>query len=191
MLSCVCEPLIKQFIAQKRDLLFTIRHRFIYSFIYSFLGVSLPDVHYSLSKLPEELHGDLLFDHETALFGTDLDQIMQVQRTLSKKRNKNGEANPTLDVPRVLIELIDATKRLGGYQTEGIFRVPASFNELEGLKRKMIQNNAKERKEDYKDNNMESSLDVKPNIVLAVCGHNASPHLPAGYVTNKTYCISI
>ncbi|GAB5363723.1 hypothetical protein AAMO2058_000908300 [Amorphochlora amoebiformis] len=106
--------------------------------------LQLPEIRYKLTKTPEELTGDILVQTED-VFGASVDAIMEKQK----------KTHPGLPVPRILVSLSEAIEELGGFKTEGIFRVPAATTELNRLK-ELIQ------RPEYK---------IPPNT---------SPHVPAG-----------
>jgi len=59
-----------------------------------------------------------------AVFGVPLEQVMEKQK----------EKNPELDLPRILVSLVDAVIKMNGLKTEGIFRVPAPAGEVKAVK---------------------------------------------------------
>jgi len=106
--------------------------------------LKLPEVRYALTKTSDELSGNLI-SMETNVFNSTLSSVMENQK----------KTHPELKVPNILVVLSKAIEDFGGFQTEGIFRVPASSKELDALKTTISQG-------DY-------------NIP-----NNLSPHVPAG-----------
>lgn len=61
-------------------------------------------------------------------FGNTLDELMALQR----------ERCPDRQLPWVLTALSEAVLRLGGEETEGIFRVPADIDQVNALKHRLV-----------------------------------------------------
>ncbi len=89
-------------------------------------SLKLPDVTYALSKTPEEMTLEKLLSLErsSADFKSTLADIMKGQRKTA----------PKLAVPRAVATLTAAFERVGGLQTEGVFRVPAQKTSIEELR---------------------------------------------------------
>jgi len=68
----------------------------------------------------------------TASFGVTLNKVME--------RHK-GTAPNGVEVPKVLLVLTEAVLKMGGLKTEGIFRVPATANEVKSIKEKIDEGN--------------------------------------------------
>mmetsp|Transcript_17292 Transcript_17292/g.25930 ORF Transcript_17292/g.25930 Transcript_17292/m.25930 type:complete len:498 (-) Transcript_17292:17-1510(-) len=85
--------------------------------------LSLPQVRYALSKNAEELKGDIITEGE-GVFNRTYQSIMNLQKT----------TRPALEIPFLIVDLSEAVEDLGGFQTEGIFRVPAASHEVQQLK---------------------------------------------------------
>jgi len=69
-----------------------------------------------------ERHRDAPFSH--SVFGVTLDHIMELQ----------AESHPNLKIPKIVPVLSSAVKNLGGFDVEGIFRVPGDTEQVYALR---------------------------------------------------------
>eukprot|EP01128_Nolandella_sp_AFSM9_P004532 TRINITY_DN2046_c0_g1_i1.p1 TRINITY_DN2046_c0_g1~~TRINITY_DN2046_c0_g1_i1.p1 ORF type:complete len:994 (+),score=247.42 TRINITY_DN2046_c0_g1_i1:36-2984(+) len=65
------------------------------------------------------------------VFGVSLKEIMDYQK----------ETDPGLDLPKVLVLLAEEVERLGGFQTEGIFRLSGNTSEMTSLRLQIEKGN--------------------------------------------------
>jgi hypothetical protein len=131
---------------------------FSFWFNTSFIDTSLPLI---LSKkeldgavkdkkeahFPKNFECEVNFEVEAnpnSIFGVTIDRCMTIQ----------ASSHPELKVPRIVTTMIDAVRTRGGYGVEGIFRISAVKDDLDGLKKQIDSG-------DY---------DIK----------TPSPHIPAG-----------
>ncbi|KAJ3412729.1 hypothetical protein HDV05_000299 [Chytridiales sp. JEL 0842] len=78
--------------------------------------------------LPAEIERAQEAPFKDALFGVGLEEIMKTQM------EKGGPAVQGLKVPRILVFLTEAIWELGGWKTEGIFRVPGDADAVNDLR---------------------------------------------------------
>jgi len=69
-------------------------------------------------------------ERKEGVFEVPLEDVMALQKD-----------QPELEVPRVVVHLIDAVVNMGGCKTEGIFRVPANAVEVQFLKKQINSGN--------------------------------------------------
>ncbi len=98
-------------------------------------SVSVPDFKWGLSKTIAELKSEAASVSSEAkntkptnlLFGSTFERVMARQR----------QSKPHLKLPLILTTLVAKVDELGGFQTEGIFRLSADANEQKDLRAKI------------------------------------------------------